>query len=712
MTLRRASGEAAFAGDLARPSALHLAVRRSPLAHGRLVRADATDARALPGVVMVVTADEGAGILDSELRHVGDRAAFVAAEDAELARRGADMIRLDLAPRPVVLDPESALAEPGQVAARVDVTTGDPAAAFEGADQTIEGTWSLPFAPTLPLEPSVALTWLDEDRRLVVRTSAESPFRVRRLLAERLGLPAARIRVTRPLVAGGAPRRSEVSIEDLCALVTLRTGRPARLALTADEELATAPGRPPQHATLRLALRKGRVVGVHLRLLVDLGDSAEGAEEFLRSAGRQALGIYAVPHSRFEAAAVRTNRPPTCAPRGADHAAALALECAMDEAAAALEEDPGAFRRRHLRSAGGAGAAALVELGEDPLHDDARPLEELLRAGTAGLEIRAPRNGRRLSESSPAVGLGVARRTPASASGAGAAASLHLLDDGSFTLAAAPSSAGGGDETAYAEAVAAILAVPVRRIVLATADTDSAPFEAGDPGPVFFATGRAVERAAEEARHRILDAGARMLGASIDEVTIADGQVRDSRGRAADYAAIGAWSLRAGQPLVATAAPPLARMPSAHAVVVAEVEVDAPTGIVRVLGLSAVVAGGSLEDPRPAEGQIEGALAAAVERSLAATLPFDGEGRPARPSLRHWPVATALDVPPLSVRLLSVGEPLSRFGAAAVGEAAGQAALAAIANAVARATGVPVRTLPLGPDRLQAASSAAAGGLP
>jgi putative selenate reductase molybdopterin-binding subunit len=700
MTLRRTSGEASFAGDLAQPSTLHLAVRRSPLAHGRLLRADTTDARALPGVVMAVTVEEATGVLDRELRYVGDRAAFVAAEDAELARRGADMIRLELAPHPALLDPESALTEPGRVAARVDVGTGDPGKAFESAEHVVEGTWSLPFAPALPLEPSVALTWLDEDRRLVVRTSAESPFRVRRLLAERLGLPAARIRVTRPLVAGGAPRRSDVSIEDLCALVTLRTGRPARLALTAEEELATAPGRPPQRATLRLALREGRVTGLHLRLLVDLGDSAEGAEEFLRSAGRQALGVYAVPCFRFEAAAVRTHRPPTCAPRGSDHAAALALECAMDEAAAALDEDPAAFRRRHLRSGSEAGQASLVQLGEDPAADGARPLDALLRAGTVGGEGRPARSERRRSGPSRGLGLGVARHSVGSGSGTGAAASLHLLDDGSFTLSAASSSAGGGDETAYAEAAAAILGIPARRIVLATTDTDSAPFESGDPGPVFFATGRAVERAAEEARRRILEVGARLLGAPVGEVTIADGEVRDSRGRAADYAAIGAEALRAGQPLVATAVPSRDPMPPAHAVVVARVEVDVPTGIVRVLGLSAVLAGGFLEDPRPAEGQVEGALAAALERSLAAALPFDGEGRPARPALRHWPLATALDVPPLSVKLLSVGEPLSRFGAAAVGEAAAQAALAAIANAVARATGIPVRALPLGPDRL------------
>ena len=129
--------------------------------------------------------------------------------------------------------------------------------ALAGAQHVVEGEWSLPFTPAVPLEPPLAVTWLDEDRRLVVRTSAESPFRVRGVLADRLSLPAARIRVVRPLVAGGSFGRAELVVEDLCALVTLRTGRPARLALSAEEELTTTPGRPAQRVRVRLGLARG-----------------------------------------------------------------------------------------------------------------------------------------------------------------------------------------------------------------------------------------------------------------------------------------------------------------------------------------------------------------------------------------------------------------------------------------------------------------------
>jgi CO/xanthine dehydrogenase Mo-binding subunit len=133
--------------------------------------------------------------------------------------------------------------------------------------------------------------------------------------------------------------------------------------------------------------------------------------------------------------------------------------------------------------------------------------------------------------------------------------------------------------------------------------------------------------------------------------------------------------------------------------------VDTETGVVRVLSLSAWLAGGPFADPRPAEGQVEGALATCLEQALAAGLPFDSQGRPLVRALRRWPLVTALDTPPIRVTYVPAGEPLSRFGAAAVGEAANRAALAALANAVAHAVGGRVRTLPLAPGRVRAAVS-------
>jgi putative selenate reductase molybdopterin-binding subunit len=711
VTLRRATGEAAFASDFTRPESLHLAIRRSPVAHGRVVAADTADARALAGVVTALTAEEAGGLLDPVLRFVGDRAAVVAAEDPEIARRAAEMIHLVLRPLPVSLDPEAATGDPDRVAARLDIRLGDVDAALAEAEHVIEGTWTFPLSPAVALDPPVALTWLDEDRRLVVRTSAESPFRVRGLLAERLGLPAARIRVVRPLVAGGAGGRSEVLIEDLCGLVTLRTGRPARLALTAEEELTISPGHPPQRIEVRLGLRDGRVSGLALRVLVDVGGGTEGAEELLRSAGRQAVALYGAASLRLEAVAVRTHRPPTSVPHGADDNIGFALECAVAEAAARLEEDGVTLRHRLLRhpTADREAAGELAEaLGEAPGADDTLPIAELLRTGAEQVGWRS-----RTSERTPldpvqrGLGVGLARRPTGAVGGTGAAASLRLLEDGSFALAAAPSAAGGADETAFAAAAADALGIPTRRVVLAAADTDSAPFEAGDLAPAFFSAGRAVEQAAEIARARIRAAGAALLEADPEAVELVAGEVRAPDDRRVSFATIGASALRAGQPLVATAAPSAGSTPPSDAAVFAQVEVDTETGVVRPLRLTAAVAGGPFADPRPAEAQIEGALAAALERALAAGLSIDADGVPLAGSLRSWPLVAAGDIPPISVIFVPTGEPPTRFGAVAVGEAAGQAAVAAIGGAVAEATRGTVRSLPfdpgtvlgLGPDR-------------
>ena len=163
------------------------------------------------------------------------------------------------------------------------------------------------------------------------------------------------------------------------------------------------------------------------------------------------------------------------------------------------------------------------------------------------------------------------------------------------------------------------------------------------------------------------------------------------------FAEVGASALRGGEPLVATAAPSASSVPPSDAAVVADVEVDSETGVVSVIRLTAVLSGGPFDDPRPAEGQVEGALASALEQALAAGVRFDGDGAPRPRPLRAWPLVSATDVPPFSVTFLPVDEASTRFGAVAVGEVAGRAALGAITAAVARATGNAVHSLPLEP---------------
>jgi putative selenate reductase molybdopterin-binding subunit len=712
MSLRRATGQAAFAGDVALAGLLHVAVRRSPLARAQVRAVDPSAAIALPGVAAVLTPSDAPALLRTEPRFVGDRLAAVAAEDVELARRAADLLELDLGPLPAVLDAEAAAADEECVAARVAANAGDVDSALARAEHVVSGEWRLPFSPSVSLEPPLALTWLDEDRRLVVRTSAESPFRVRGLLAERLGLPAARIRVARPRVAGGAAGRPDLLVEDLCALVTLRTGRPARLALGADEALSVAPARPAQRARVRLALEAGQITAIDLDLLVDVGAEADpgGAAELLRSAARHALGLYRCGAMRVAAVAVRTNRPPGALARGSDAGAALAVECAVDEAATLAREDPAAFRRLRVRAAGDPGRDFLAALGEAASTDGARGLVPLL-----GSSRVAPRPRRTTpSASAPdsalrlATGVAVARRAASASAAAGSAAALRLLEDGSFALATGTAAGGGADETLFAETAAAILTVPPSQVVGAATDTDSAAFDAGDPSPAAFVTRRAVEDTARTTLARIREAGARLLGADAAQVAVEAGRVSGPEGRSLSFAEIGRAALRAGEPVVVTTAPGTGAWPPSLAAAEADVQVDVETGVVRVTRLAAAVEGGPFADTSAVLAEVEGALAGAVEMALAAGLPFDAAGRPLLRDVRSYPLLAAPDVPPLAVTFAPSGEADALGGGAALADAAGRAALAAIVNAVARATGGRPRELPLSPPRVLDATAARA----
>jgi putative selenate reductase molybdopterin-binding subunit len=693
VSLRRTTGQAGFAGDLLLPGTLYLALRRSPVAHGRVRRVEASLARALPGVAAVLTPEDVPRLLSPELRFVGDRLAVAAAEEPELARRAVEMVAIEIEPLPALLDPEAAALDEASVAGRLALAHGDVERQLVGAEHVVAGEWQLPFTPALALEPPQAITWLDEDRRLVVRTSAESPFRVRHSLAERLSLPAAGIRVVRPLAAGGAAGDDGLRVEDVCAWVTLRTGRPARLALSGNEQLTASSGRSAQRVRLRLGVRDGRIVALDLRFVLDLGATAEHADQLLRSAARHALATYAADSVRVEAIAVRTHRPPAGSARGADAGAAFAVECAVDEAARLSSEDPGAFRRRQLRRPGAPAEAQLADLGEPPGDGDEPAITTLLAALPRGESPRRHVPGAALRSGS---GLGLARRSATLASGAGPAASLRLLEDGSFTLSAGSSTVGGDDEGTASEAAAAILTVPTQRVVAASADSDSAAFEAGEPA-AFATSAFAVEEAARLVRERIRAAGARLLGAPLDEATVQDGRVLDSHGGSVGFGAIGAAALGAGVPLAATAAPTTATAPPSLAAARAEVDVDVETGVVRVTRVAAAIVGGPFSDARPHEAVVEGALAAGVEQGLAAGLGFDAEGRPLVRSLRDYPLLAPIDVPPLAVSFLPSAAAPARLGDAALADVATRAALTAIANAVAQATGAPVRRLPLSP---------------
>ncbi|HKC14171.1 MAG TPA: molybdopterin cofactor-binding domain-containing protein, partial [Vicinamibacteria bacterium] len=705
---------ARFADDVLLPGMLHARVLRSPHAHAQIVRLDASPARSLPGVAMVLTAEDlpppasAPPILDRTMRFVGDRVALVAAEDPDVAYRAAEAIRVEYQVLPAVLDPERAGAPgaplvhegPGNLAGEVQVEVGDIDRSFAEADRVFEATYRVAPGLSGMLEPHVALTWLDADRRLVVRTSSAVPFQVRRSLAALLGMPAAGIKVLAPGVGGGLGGKHDLIVEDLCALLTLRTGRPVRLLHTLEEELTAASARPAQDLTLKTGVKGGRITAIEVRVLENVGAHRGSAAEGLRETGRETLGLYRAASARFQGRALRTHLPPGgLFPGGAG---LFALESHVDEVAAALGEDPLEFRLRNQAAAGE--KAAIVEaLGGAGEIEPGSRLVEAARLGAGAIEWT--RKWKPSTGQGPlrrGIGLALARHAPSRSGGERGVASLKMTDDGSFGLTVGPTGLGAGAERIYRETAARRLGVAVDRVVLQAPDTDVSPFDPGATAPTPQPTERAVHRAAELLLEQIRATAARLLRRDSRDLTVEDGWVRAGDGAAASLAEVAFAAIRHGTLIGAEAFHSVADAPPAGVAVFAQVEVDLETGRVRVLKLVEALDVGPVDQPRVVEAQVEGDVLRALGEALQEHAPTDRTGGRTFRSLRDHLILTAIDAPEI-VTLLAGSGPSSALGAKALGSLAASGPAAAIANAVAHATGARVRELPLAPVRVLAA---------
>jgi putative selenate reductase molybdopterin-binding subunit len=348
--VKLALGKPAYTDDFPLPGMLYGRILHSPHAHALIKRIDASKARALPGVHAVLTYQDirpvrftTAGqshplpspldtlVLDQKVRFVGDRVAAVAAETPEIAEQALALIEVEYEPLPAVIEIEDALKpdaphihdEPDcsgfegvflpdqNIAAHFTAEAGDLDGGYAAAYRIFEGEYRVPQVQHVALEPHVCHTYWDEDDRLVIRSATQVPFHVRRILAPVLGLPDKRIRVIKPRIGGGFGGKQEIVLEDICAYLTLVTGRPVRMEYSRAEEFTAARSRHPQILRLKTGVRRdGTITAMTLSLVATTGAYGSHALTVQGNTGSKALALYRCPNLRFEMDAVYTNRPP------------------------------------------------------------------------------------------------------------------------------------------------------------------------------------------------------------------------------------------------------------------------------------------------------------------------------------------------------------------------------------------------------------------
>ncbi len=731
-----------YVQDLALPGMLHGAVVRSTVPHARIVRIDADAARAVPGVVAVVTGADlhdrpdiapiyGPQIKDQpvvaldRVRYVGDIVALVAAETPQAAQAAALLVNVGYEPLPAVFDPLAALApgapllhdlapqgqegtalyfdirpQPGtNCCNRFCIRHGDVARGFAEADLVVEETFRTPAIQHVAMEPHVALASWEGDR-LTVYTGTQTPFNTRTTLAEVFRIPVERVRVvTRPM-GGSFGCKVFPRIEPQAALLARLTGRPVRLALRRDEEFVTL----TRHATvitIRLGLTQdGQITAKEVAAYWDTGAYADCGPNVAQKGGFGVVGPYAIPHVAVDSYCVYTNLPPAGAFRGyAVTQAAWASESMMDLAAERLGLDPLDFRLRNLLHDGD--AFATGERLED-VH-----FEECLRRAAEAVGWGGPvredlGDGRVRAKGLCLVMKGMT--TPSRSE-----ARVAVDRDGRVVLYSSTVELGQGARTVLAQLAAEELGVPYDAVEVVHPDTDRTPFDNRTTSSrSTYMMGNAVRLAAAGLRARLLALAAERLEADPADLELRDGTV----------CVAGAPEIRASfaELVQAAGAAELAEqaeyrneggldpdtgqgIASSHwhqGAGAVEVEVDTETGKVEILRAHAAVYAGRVVNRHTAELQNLGNVVFGVGTALFEELVYE-EGQLVNPNLSDYLIPSFMDLPRSMTHDLLEREGADMHG---LGETAFPAIPAAVGNAVARAVGARVRELPLTPERV------------
>ncbi len=749
--VKLAKGRPVFADDLEMPGMLYGGLLTSPHAHARIARIDKSRALALPGVHAVLTYEDVPRVvyasggqsypnpppydqvsLDNKVRHVGDRVAIVAAETLELVQQALELIEVEYEPLPAVFDPEEAMGEGApvihdepdavdihdpqrNVAVHIHVEHGDVDRALAQAAHVYESEYRVHQVQQASIEPHVVWTWWDEDDRLVIRTSTQVPFHVRRMVAPLIGLPVRRIRVVKPRIGGGFGGKQEMLIEDLCAHLTLATGRPVRFEYTRAQEFTSARTRHPQILRFRSGVdAQGKLVAMDVRVVGDTGAYGTHGLTVQMVTGFRALSTYWLPNARYDCDVVYTNKPVPGAFRGYGAPQALfALEQHMEEFAEAIGMDPVAFKRLNWVKVGQElpMAKAMGE-GREGFAQTVRSsgLEECVQQGAQaiGWERRddpAWRQDPARPHIRRGLGLAICMHGTGIAGLDMGAASIKLNDDGSFNLLVGATDLGTGSDTVLAQIAAETLGVPLEQIIVYSSDTDFTPFDTGAyASSTTYISGGAVMKAAEEVARQIREHAARHFfdGMDPDRLRLEESQVKAPDGRAVSLAQVALHATHQADQhqIMATASHMSYLSPPPFAAQYAEVEVDTETGQVTVKKLVMAVDCGIAINPITATGQVEGGMVQALGYAVSEEMAYDGEGRVVNPRFGDYRIFAADETPELQAILVQTYEPSGPYGAKAIAEIPMDGVAPAVASAIYHAVGVRIRQIPFTPERV------------
>ena len=755
----KVTGRAVFGADVRLNGMLYARFLPSTEAHAEIVAVDTAEAEALPGVRAVVTADDIAAkrfnaasrfqafIARGYVVFVGQPVAAVAADTLAIAEQAIGLIRVTYRPLPVVATIREALhpgstpvqhgmadAEAGGGAsAHTQVVTGgdqvnthldsgsgasaspnvvddklfeygDVQAGFAQSDVIVEQTFTVPVVHQGYIEPHAATARWDDESHVTVWEPVQGTWAARELIADALGMHPTDVTLHSPEVGGGFGGKCEGVFAPLPVLLARKARRPVQLVVTRQEELMGA--NPAPHSIIRLktgASRDGSFNAIEADVLVDAGAFPTGW--IMTNITASLRNNYRFPTWRMRGRELLTNKASVTsyrAPGGPN--LSFAMESQVDELARRLGIDPLTLRSRNLIAEGD-----LLTTEEKQVETGARQVLEAVAAHSAWRDSWPARHGSDgfLHGRGMALGSWSGSNGPASA--------IAILDAGGRFRIVLGTVDLTGTYTGLAQIAAEALGVSIERIVMSQASPDHAPFAPMSAGSqTIYAMGAAVKMAAEELRDKLVTFVAQDLAVPAEKVAIGDEglYVVDAPERSHSFASLyrlgTEWFAEYG-PLVAAASAPQRKRAPGFAASVAEVAIDPETGKVQLTRLLTVQDVGKAINPLLIEGQMEGGATQSAGMALWEELAYDEKGVPSNASLLDYRMPTAADMPMHETVIVEAPGGDGPYGAKMVGEPPIVPAIAAIANAIADATGGRICDLPITPERVWRTLSGAGG---
>lgn len=755
-----AQGKPAYTDDIEMRGMLYAKVLWSPHAHALIKHIDVSRARELPGVHAVLThhdlprvpyttagqSDPEPGphdnySLDYKVRFVGDRVAMVAAESEAIALQALDLIEVEYEILPAIFDPHESM-KPGMpilhdepeswhiedksrnLAAVIEWELGSVESGFKEAARVFERTYYSPKVQQTPIEPHIVVTWWDEDDRLIIRTSTQVPFHVRRILAPVLGLEEKRIRVIKPRIGGGFGVKQEILIEDVAAHLTIVTGRPVRFEYTREEEFYASRSRHPMYITMRTGVdRDGKIIANEMYLLSDTGASGTHGMTVAGNTGHKAMALYNAPNIKFHTDVVYTNTPPSGAYRGYGVPQGFwAVDPHMEWVGREMGFDPLEFRLKNAIKAGDLHPVSKAwNEGREAAAEYIRTcgLEECVHQGAEaiGWHEKFGNESWHQVPGQPHLrrGIGVAlvmQGTAIPRLDMGAA-SIKMNDDGSFNLLVGATDLGTGSDTVLTQIAAEVLGCETTDFITYSSDTDFTPFDKGAyASSTTYISGRATQIAAQQVAEQMKKVAAKILNkpekrngapeVHPDELELRDKRAWSPDGRYVTHREIGLNSLHhedqhqimgIGSYVSPESPPPFAAQ-------FATITLDTQTGQFRVDELVMAVDGGVIINPVTASGQVEGGMIQALGYGHCEEMVFDNKGAMLNRQFDGYKIYRADEVPQLKVIFVETFEESGPFGAKAVAEIPMDGVAPALCNAVYDAVGVWVLDAPILPEKV------------